>query len=145
MRISITPIREEISRRLEESKNTDFSDIQGIRLIEKRNPLKDRIMGFDCADYFFDGKMPRWVPFKKLILGLPIEGYREVREPKEKDAVIYINGSNRFNFEFAHIGRVSTEGLILSKWTYGNVYLHPCELVPKWYGEVVRFFRKESS
>jgi hypothetical protein len=140
MRIPSTPIREEISRRLDNAE--EVTGLEGIELITKRNPSIDRMRGFNCVKYCFSRDSPHFVPYKNHFLSLPIKYHTEVKLPEEGDFAIYISGSSRFGLEFEHIGTITAEGKVRSKWGRGNIYLHSIGSVPVEYGETVRFFRK---
>lgn len=109
MRIPVTPIREEISRRLD-----NVEEMSGVELITERNSLIDRRRGFNCVKYCFGRDCPRFIPYKKHFLSLPIENHTEVKLPIEGDFTIYISGSSRFWLEFEHIGIITAEGSVLS-------------------------------
>lgn len=144
MRIPVTPIREEISTRLD--RGEFITSVPGISLIEKRNSLQDGVAGFNCVRYCFGKEKPTWINVSRLpkILALPVGGYLEVKSPKEGDLAVYVSKLVETWGEFSHVGKVTADCKILSKWCYGNVYLHFPELVPIHYGAVVRFFRKKT-
>lgn len=56
-------------------------------------------------------------------------------QPPEKTYAIYFN-----NDKVSHIGVVSSNGYILSKWGMGNLYKHLPEQVPLSYGDTVKFY-----
>jgi len=92
--------------------------------------------------------MPGWVPSPNTLEVIPVfKKHFEVENPREGDLAIYYDGvmeKTRFIGEFTHVGRFSSNGLVISKWGFeGDVYLHSPELVPWEYGEMIKFFRKE--
>ena len=145
MRIPVTPIREEISIRLD--RGEFITSVSGVSLVERRNSLQDSFAGFNCVKYCFGENKPVWINVARIpkILTLPVGGYLEIKNPQEGDLAVYVSKLIDTWGEFSHVGKVTSEGKILSKWCYGNVYLHSPELVPTHYGEILRFFRKNHS
>lgn len=159
MRIPITPIREEISRIVETKEKIEINlgvfsmvprvvtNIPGVSLSERRNHLSDCRKNIDCMRYCFEKDIPRWIPSLNSLEVIPVPiGYFEVENPLEEDLAIYFDGTTEENIfvgEFKHIGRISSNELVISKWGCGDVYLHSPELVPWQYGETLKFFRKK--
>jgi hypothetical protein len=159
MRIPRTPIREEITRIVETSERIKIGkdvfsivpsvvkNITGVTLLERRDYLSDCRKCINCVNYCFENNPPKWIPSLNPLEVIPVpSGYFEVENPLEKDLAIYFDGTTEekiFVGEFQHIGRVSKKGLVISKWGCGDVYLHSPELVPSYYGEMLKFFRKE--
>lgn len=137
MFLPITKLRTEL---------TDFLDfpgkienVKGITLIEKRDHHKDRLLGYNCVVYCFG--LGKEIPFnfdEEIVL--TTKGYSEVDNPIREDLVVYIHYIYK---EQVHIGIYKGSNKVLSKWGYGNVYLHNLDLVPSSYGNIIRFFRKK--
>ena len=157
MRIPITLIRKELSRIVEEKEKIKINrsvfsmvpgvvkNIPGVTLLERRDYLSDCRKNINCVNYCFKNNIPPWIPSLNPFEIIPVpSGYFEVEKPLEEDLAIYFNGTmeeNLFIGELEHIGRVSANGLVISKWGCGDVYLHSPELVPCYYGETLKFFR----
>lgn len=159
MRIPITPIRKELSRIVETNEKIKIgrgvfsivpsvvTNIPGVTLLERRDYLSDCRKCINCFTYCFDNNPPKWVPSLNPRDVIPVpSGYLEVENPREEDLAMYYNITEEEDIligEFAHVGRFSSNELVISKWGYGDVYLHSPELVPWQYGETLKFFRKK--
>ena len=132
MIIPITPIRKEITRIVETEETIEISprvfsivpsivtNISGVTLIERRDYLSDCRKCINCFNYCFENNPPKWIPSLNPLEVIPVpSGYLEVESPLEEDLAIYFEGTTEekvFVGEFQHIGRVSTKGLVISKW-----------------------------
>lgn len=159
MKIPITPIRKELSRIVEMNEKIKIGrrvfsmvpmivkNIPGVTLLEKRDYLSDCRKCINCFTYCFDNNLPQWVPSSNPSEVIPLpRGYFEVENPREEDLATYYDVTEVEDIligEFTHVGRFSSNGLVVSKWGYGDVYLHSPELVPWEYGETLKFFRKK--
>jgi len=117
--------------------------IEGIKLIEKRNPKEDCFKGYNCFVYIFG--LGKEIPFdlETYSFWMPTKGYSEIEIPEKGDLVVYID--TRVEKEPVHIGFSEGKIRVRSKWTYGDIYEHDLEQVPESYGDKVMFFRKNTS
>lgn len=119
-----------------------ISDFDGITLIETHNPFKDRFAGKNCFSYYFGNEKIKWdynIDDPEVdVTG----GHFEVKTPGFGDLVVYIDSKIK---ETTHIGKYVGLGNVVSKWTYGNTYLHSLNLVPSSFGDKVRFFRYKTA
>jgi len=159
MIIPITPIRKELSRIVETTEEIKISrgvfstvpgvvtNIPGVILLERRNYLSDCRKCINCFTYCFGNNLPQWVPSSNPLEVIPLpKGFFEVENPRNEDLAIYFEGTTEENIfigEFSHIGRFSSDGSVISKWGCGDVYAHLPELVPCYYGEMLKVFRKK--
>jgi len=146
MEISPTDARRKLSW-LEQSCK-QITNIEGIRLIEVRDPLKDRMQGFNCFVYLYG--IGNSLPFRvidDLVLITVRKSAIEVPTPQAGDIAVYLGKESESETSEAkeqkHVGRITTNGQVLSKWGYGHVYEHRIDLVPECYGSEVRFFREQ--
>lgn len=126
----------------EQKCSPELEEIDGIKLVEKRDWKEDWANAFNCIVYVFGRKAKHLIDVEKDIneIDTTTKGYREINNPLQGDLVVYINEELKVQ---SHIGLYKRKGKVLSKWTYGNVYLHDINKVPSDFGNVVKFFRKK--
>lgn len=113
----------------------------GLRLVERRNVHLDAAHGIQCATYLF--KKIGYIGFDiSRDIPLMCKGCEEVMHPREGDLAIYVAGEGMLR-EQAHIGQITAQDRVISKWGYGHVYEHLIEMVPDSYGTEVLFFRRK--
>ncbi len=116
----------------------DFDSIEKefpqYKLVKRREELP---LEMDCYGYtkMVDG-------FTKDIdyPGYVIEHYLEVSQPQLNDIIFY--GFVDLRTNVTHMGVVREGKLIESKFGNSHVFQHPVDLVPTFYGNVYKFFRK---
>ena len=138
MKIPITPQR--LFLDIEVEKETVISSIQGLRLVERREPINDKGEGIQCAVYICRRVGPMNWDFSYEVPML-CRGWKEVSQSRKGDIAIYLGGKEASR-EQVHIGEVVENQRIISKWGYTHVYEHQLSLVPGVYGDEVRFFRR---
>ena len=137
-----TKLRKNLSSLFSKEENCfiGVENIEGIKLVEKRTPSKDWMNGFNCFMYVFGDSEIQFDYESFYPIVTMTKGYTQVDDPKEGDMVVYLDTELK---EQVHVGFYKENNKVLSKWTYGNVYLHDLEKVPESYGDVVMFFRKD--
>jgi hypothetical protein len=115
-------------------------------------PIQIRCRSFDmlhdrcCYTFTFGNRdnIP-WVEHDDM--SMTMGGHVEIQSPQKGDLAIYIGveTSSMFDptYRQIHVGRFFDEKRVISKWCWGNVYLHPIESVPYGHAVEARFFRKQ--
>jgi hypothetical protein len=118
-------------------KTDDFesvSDLSFIRLIIRTNPKLDQKNQRFCAWYVL-GK--NWKNhFQRKSFNHPQYTKKETNM-KKNDLIVYFNEFN----EWTHIGKISKNQKIISKWGSGYVYEHSLWQIPTFYGTTYKLFR----
>jgi len=152
-----SPLRRKLFERVVDEGFDALVDIEGLLLVERRNPRKDREKNLMCDWFVFNRCLEeRWYKrwraqdsselfdlFSDTSGVLAEQGYRSVSRPKDGDVVAYADRYlyDRRQFLTRHFG-LWEHGDVVSKWCEGHVFLHPVGHFFDYYGKYVRFYRR---
>lgn len=137
-----TPLRKLLDE-IDESKSPaqlamdSIGMVDGIRIIERKNTGGDFPFLDDCIRYVCDRTGLRRCDFERYDdKGIIPAGFSErtSEDPSEGDIAVY----QKYG-DLKHVGLITWDGSVISKWGTCHVYLHELGSVPTRYGNTVRF------
>ena len=135
MRIELSELRKTIDRAVGYCDQDRVEAIPGIKLVERRNFNKDSYSHHGCEWYVCRELGIRLQPH--FDLNRLLEGWREVKEPRKGDLVLYLEDNHP-----KHWGIYDGSGKVRSKWGAGHIFKHDLAAVMSQYGNHVIFYRK---
>ena len=126
-----------------------------IIVVERRRWERDNKANFQCAQFAFGqlnnepwAQIGRKLPDRLWTDGIQFlteKGYQMVGEPEPSDIVGYAELQDDTKdpiFLFRHFGKMTEDGMVVSKWNQGHIYRHAIEEIPLSMGNTVGFFRR---
>jgi len=145
-RISRTKKRRLIQKVLASNTDGDFSDIEGISVIEERDRKKD--INYRCAEFVFRNCLN--LPWRSVrrnssfwrdaLKALEKKGFYSPKTPKKGDVAVY-GHLKQGGYYAIHFGHYDGKR-VRSKFGTSHVFEHEVNAIPTKYGTNVFFIRK---